>query len=86
MEDKVIVTHRGALTRKYKAAGLSKIRGALTALVAADRARGLKTAIIHLDDAKAMSASAPRRSPTGQALAPSRSRSMRCIRRFSPIT
>ena len=54
MEDKVIVTHRGALTRKYKAAGLSKIRGALTALVAADKARGLKTAIIHLDDAKAM--------------------------------
>ena len=54
MEDKVIVTHRGALTRKYKAAGLSKIRGALTALVAADKVRGLKTAIIHLDDAKAM--------------------------------
>ena len=39
MEDKVIVTHRGALTRKYKAAGLSKIRGAPTPPVAADHRR-----------------------------------------------
>ena len=54
MTDKVIVTHRGALTIKYKAAGLRKIRAALTALVAADKKRGIKVSVVYLDDARAM--------------------------------
>ena len=54
MEDKTIVTHRGALTKKYKAQGVAKIRAALAQLVAADKKRGIKTGIVYLDDAAAM--------------------------------
>lgn len=54
MEDKVIVTHRGALLAKYESSGLKQIRVALKALMAADRKRGIKTRLIFLDGAKAM--------------------------------
>ncbi|HMI97773.1 MAG TPA: hypothetical protein VK479_14760 [Micropepsaceae bacterium] len=54
MEDKIIVTHRGALTGKYQAKGLAKIRAGLADLVAADKKRGFKTAIVYLDDARTM--------------------------------
>ena len=51
----------GALTAKYKAAGVGKIRKALNALVAADKSKGLTTTIIALDNAAAMrKLSAPR--------------------------
>jgi hypothetical protein len=54
MYDKVIVTHLGALTAKYKVAGLSRIRKALDSLVAADKRRGIRTGIVHLDAGPAM--------------------------------
>lgn len=54
MEDKVIVTHRSALTAKYGSDGSKKIHAALTALIAADEARGLKTRLVYLDDVAAM--------------------------------
>lgn len=54
MDDKVIVTHRGALTAKYGAAGFATIRKAVGALVAADKARGIETRVVYLDDAVAM--------------------------------
>jgi len=54
MDDKVIVTHRGALTRKYGAAGLARIRGALRALAEADGRRGIRSRTVWLDDAAAM--------------------------------
>jgi hypothetical protein len=54
MDDKVIVTHRAALTAKYGAKGIATLRNALSALVAADNKRGVKTGIVYLDDAKAM--------------------------------
>lgn len=54
MDDKIIVTHRGALRAKYGAAGLVQIKGAIDALVAADAKRGLSTRLVHLDDATAM--------------------------------
>jgi hypothetical protein len=54
MDDKIIVTHKGALTAKYGVKGLAAIRKALSALVAADKKRGLKTAVVYLDDARAM--------------------------------
>ena len=54
MEDKVIVTNRGALTAKYGPAGFAKIKTAITALMAADNTRGLKARLVYLDDAAAM--------------------------------
>ncbi len=54
MDDKIIVTHKAALTRKYGTAGMTRIRKAVSALVAADRKRGLATRLVCLDDAAAM--------------------------------
>jgi hypothetical protein len=56
MEDKIIVTHRAALTAKYGTQGVKKIAAALKALIAADKARGLNARVIYLDDAQAMKA------------------------------
>jgi len=54
MDDKVIVTHRGALKGKYGTKGLAKIRAAIAKLVAADKKRGVKTGVVYLDDARVM--------------------------------
>ncbi len=54
MEDKTIVTHRGALNAKYGPGGFAKIRAALAALVVADKKLGIKTGIVYLDDTAAM--------------------------------
>lgn len=54
MDDKVIVTNRATLTAKYGASGVKKISAAIAALVAADAKRGVKTRLLHLDDAAAM--------------------------------
>src|SRR5512146_2416849 len=54
MDDKIIVTHRAALTVKYGAKGLAAIRKAVHALIAAAAKRGLKTKLVFLDDAAAM--------------------------------
>jgi hypothetical protein len=54
MDDKIIVTNRSALTAKYGASGLTKIRAAVAALVAADARRGIKSRLLFLDDAAAM--------------------------------
>lgn len=53
--DKLVVTHRGALKAKY-GPRLAEIDTALAALVAADLARGLRTRVIALDDARALAA------------------------------
>lgn len=59
--DKVVLTNIGALTNKYGSKGLRDIQSAVSALIAADKARGLETRIIALDDSAAMSKlSAPR--------------------------
>lgn len=52
--DKVLVTHRSALTSKYGAAYAGRIRPAIDALIAADAARGLATRLVHLDVAADM--------------------------------
>jgi len=52
--DKIIVSNRAALTAKYGSAGVVKIRTAVTALIAADAKRGIKSRLIYLDDAVAM--------------------------------
>ena len=54
MTDKLIVTHGGALRRKYGAAGYREIRAAIRRLIAADRRRGLAAKLVLLDDARAM--------------------------------
>jgi len=50
MDDKIIVTNRGALVAKYGRAGVAKIKAAVAALIAADAARGIKTRLVNLDD------------------------------------
>lgn len=54
MDDKVIVTNRSALTKKYGRQGMAKIRQAIRALSAADKKRGIKARMVYLDDAKTM--------------------------------
>ena len=54
MNDKIIATNKSALTKKYGKPGLAELDKALKALIAADAGRGLKTAVIHLDDPVAM--------------------------------
>ena len=51
MVDKLIVTNRAALRRKYGARGLAKVTAAVNVLIAADRKRGLITRLIALDQA-----------------------------------
>lgn len=48
---KIVVTHEGALKKKYKAAGLSVIQAALRQMVAVDASRGVATALVALDRA-----------------------------------
>jgi hypothetical protein len=54
MNDKIIVSNRGALTAKYGSAGVSKIEKAIKALIAADAKRGIKSRLVYLDKAAAM--------------------------------
>jgi hypothetical protein len=54
MNDKIIVTNLGALKKKYGAKGLGKIRAAIKALIAADKARGFSTRLLALDSAPDM--------------------------------
>ena len=54
--DKVIVTNLSALAGKYDAAGVRDIRAAVERLIAADKARGLQTLLIGVDDARRMRA------------------------------
>lgn len=54
MNDKIIVTNLGVLRKKYGAKGLTKIRAAVTALIAADKKRGLATRLLALDSASDM--------------------------------
>ena len=54
MDDKIIVTNRGALKAKYKNAGFAKVQKAIKSLIASDKKRGLKTSVVYLDDTTAM--------------------------------
>ena len=54
MNDKIIVSNRAALTAKYGSAGVQKIKQAVTALIAADAKRGIKSRLVYLDDPVAM--------------------------------
>ena len=52
--DKVILTNFSALRSKYDAAGVRAIRAGITRLIAADRARGISTRLIGIDDPRTM--------------------------------
>ena len=54
MPRKIIVTNQSALTAKYQPAGWTIIQGALTALTAADRSRGITTDVVCIDSAAEM--------------------------------
>ncbi|MEO8188017.1 MAG: hypothetical protein ABI580_11715, partial [Burkholderiaceae bacterium] len=51
MVDKLIVTNRAALRKKYGARGLARVTAGVNALIAADSQRGLVTRLIALDSA-----------------------------------
>jgi hypothetical protein len=50
MEDKIIVTNRGALQKKYGTKGFASIIKALTKLSGADKKTGIVTKIVFLDN------------------------------------
>jgi hypothetical protein len=52
--DKIIVTNLEALKKKYKAAGVGKVKAAVKRLVHADLARGLVTVLVDMSDAGMM--------------------------------
>lgn len=52
--DKIIVSNDSALVSKYGASGARAVRAAVARLVAADRARGLVTRFVAMDDAEEM--------------------------------
>lgn len=52
MSDKLIVTNQGRLQTKYSSTSL--IDAALKGMITADKARGITTTIVHLDDASQM--------------------------------
>jgi Peptidase family C25 len=52
--DKAIITNRAALRAKYGDAGVVRIRRAVSALIAADERRGLRSRLICLDDVAVM--------------------------------
>ena len=54
MDDKIIVSHKAALSAKYGSAGVAKVKAAVNALIAADAKRGLRSRLVYLDDAQAM--------------------------------
>ena len=56
LHDKLVVSNKAALRTKYGAAGLKQLNAALSALIAADKKRGLKTRVVYLDDARSMKA------------------------------
>ncbi|HYM47455.1 MAG TPA: hypothetical protein VES91_03170, partial [Burkholderiaceae bacterium] len=51
MLDKLIVTNRAALRKKYGARGLARVMAAVKRLTVADRTRGLVTRLFALDSA-----------------------------------
>jgi hypothetical protein len=54
VDDKIIVSNRAALKAKYGGAGLTRIKNAVDALIAADAKRGTKSRLVYLDEAAAM--------------------------------
>ena len=54
MDDKIIVSNRSALIAKYAKAGLVKVEAAVAAMIAADKARGIRSRLIYLDNAAVM--------------------------------
>jgi Peptidase family C25 len=54
MADKIVVTNNSALKKKYGDKGLKAVLGAVSELIAADKARGLATQLVDISDAAKM--------------------------------
>jgi Peptidase family C25 len=54
MADKIIVSNKEALKGKYGAQGFAALKRAVDDLIGADKARGLETKLVFIDDAAAM--------------------------------
>lgn len=63
--DKLLVTHEGALRRKYGADGYAAVRAGLDALVEADLGRGLRSRVLLLDNTTSMRAVGATKVPDG---------------------
>jgi len=60
MEDKIIVSNRKALVKKYKKKGFDAIQKTLKKLIDADRKRGIKTRVVFLDEKASINPTNPR--------------------------
>jgi len=54
MADKIIVSNKEALKGKYGTQGFAALKRAVDDLIGADKARGLETKLVFIDDAAAM--------------------------------
>jgi hypothetical protein len=54
MDDKIIVSNRSALIAKYGKTGLARVEAAVAALIAADKARGIRSRLVYFDNVAAM--------------------------------
>ncbi|HKB04624.1 MAG TPA: hypothetical protein VKD90_20540 [Gemmataceae bacterium] len=68
--DKVIVTHLGRLSAKYKASGVTAIRAAVRRLITADKERGLTTVLVDLAGSADMKKYKAKAVPAANALDP----------------
>lgn len=78
--DKLLVTHLGALRRKYGTDGAAEVRAALDALVAADKERGLVSRVLLLDNTTSMKAIKATRVADGDWVATLRAIDLACTR------
>ena len=78
--DKILVTHSGALRRKYGADGGDRVRDALDGLVAADSTRGIVNRVLDLDNYQSMKAVGATRVPDGDWVATLRAADLACTR------
>lgn len=78
--DKLLVTHLGALRRKYGTDGAAEVRAALDALVAADKERGLVSRVLLLDNTTSMKAIKATRVADGDWVATLKAVDLACTR------
>ena len=62
MVTKILLTHNGGLRAKYGAAGVRRLKDAVRRLAAADKARGMQTRLVAIDDGRSAKAVGAERS------------------------
>src|SRR5512132_3253986 len=62
MITKILLTHNGALRAKYGAAGVRRLKDAVRRLATVDKARGVRTRLVAIDDGRSANAVGAKRS------------------------